>query len=375
MQKISPERAIFVPWLLFTGVAVFLFHNSKLLYMIKTEKISPIAFAAAIMLFILCQCKDGSEHYITLTGNAQGSTYKIVTLLPDGIGEDSLAAMVTDLLGEMDRTFSLHYDKSIISAINRNEDARLNTHFKEVFLISQEVSYNSGGLFDITVAPLVRAMGFGPGSFREIDTTAVDSLLKFVGYEKVALVEGRIVKSDSRVELDMNSVAKGYSVDVVSELFDSLGIESYLIEIGGEVRTTGSYIDRPWRVGIDAPRDGNIVPGQELLAVVEMYDDALATSGNYRNYFVIDGVRYSHTIDPVSGMPAHNRLLSATIVTGDCARADAWATACMVAGPESAKELILENGLEAVLVYSGRDDDVEVWISDGIRERVRLISD
>jgi FAD:protein FMN transferase len=324
------------------------------------------------ILFLFYSCVDVTSDYETLTGRTQGTTYKIMYSDPGGVQRDVITDNLDSLLSELDNTFSLYNASSVISAFNRNEDFTLTDMFLDVFNISMEISEMTDGLFDITVAPLVRAMGFGPDTFRSADTAIVDSLLTFTGYSKLSLEDGRIIKSDYRTELDMNSVAKGYSVDMVALMLENLGIESYLVEIGGEVRVKGLYGDRHWRIGIDRPYDSNISPGETLSAVIEMDNDALATSGNYRNFFLLDGVRYSHTIDPRTGRSAYSRLLSATVVTSDCARADAWATAFMVAGVELSKEIV-ENDkqLEAILIYSDEDGGMKVWISQGLRERVQ----
>jgi thiamine biosynthesis lipoprotein len=221
------------------------------------------------------------------------------------------------------------------------------------------------------VMPLVKAWGFGPDEHKNFDITKLDSLMSLVGFEKVELRDGYIVKSDPRITMDVNAIAQGYTVDVVCRAFDKSGMNNYLVEVGGEVRVKGTKGGEPWKIGIDKPVDDNMVPGAELQAIIRLKDKALATSGNYRKFYVEDGIKYSHTIDPKTGYPAKNRLLSASIIAGDCATADGIATACMVMGVEKAISFIEKNkDIEGYLVYSDDNGNYISWMSEDLKKSI-----
>jgi thiamine biosynthesis lipoprotein len=186
-------------------------------------------------------------------------------------------------------------------------------------------------------------------------------------------LEGRkVVKKLPGVMIDVNAIAQGYSVDVVSQFFESKGIKNYLVEIGGEVRGKGTNAkNNHWRIGVDKPSDGNMDPGKELEAIIEIDNKSLATSGNYRKFFVEDGVKYAHTIDPKTGFPARNTLLSATVVCDDCMTADAYATVFMVLGVEKSKELLPKlPGIEVYFIYSNSQGEYEIFSTDGMKTMI-----
>lgn len=322
---------------------------------------------AIIVLVALSSCKRAE--FESFNGFAQGTTYSIVYQSLKNSGPDSLKHEVEKILHDFDMSLSLYQDSSVLSKVNRNEDVTVDPFFEEVFRKSALISEISGGAFDITVGPLVRAWGFGPDDHKNFSEAKRDSLMKLVGMSKISLVNGKVIKADPAISLDFNAIAQGYSVDVVCSYFDDLGIENYLIEIGGEVRAKGTKNGNLWRIGIDRPEDNNIIPGQSLQAIIRITDRALATSGNYRKFYVEDGIKYSHTIDPKTGNPAKNRLLSATILAADCATADGIATACMVMGHEKSIEFIKSNTqFSAYFVISGDDGNYQTWISESLKE-------
>lgn len=315
---------------------------------------------------------DRSPLFQNHSGFTQGTTFSITYQEKMFISTEKINRAIDEKLRDIDMSMSLYNPSSLISAINRNETVEVDRLFSDVFMVSERVSEMTDGLFDITVGPLVRAWGFGPDALRSFDQSRRDSLMEFVGFRKVRLKNGVLEKDDQRIWIDMNAVAQGYSVDVISGLLEDFGIRNYLVEIGGEIRASGMRGDRLWRVGVDRPEDANYSPGVSLAAVIELCDEALATSGNYRKFYIEDGVKYSHTIDPTTGLPARNRLLSATIIAPDAATADAFATACMVAGPEKSIEMILKyEFLEGFLIYSGDDGEYLTWISEGLKGRLK----
>ncbi|HUX94314.1 MAG TPA: FAD:protein FMN transferase [Bacteroidales bacterium] len=326
-----------------------------------------LSFFLVVILFSIISCKKAE--FEGFNGFAQGTTYSIVYESNKRFTPDSLQKIVEKILHDFDMSLSLYIDQSILSKVNRNEDVKVDTFFIEVFKKSVLISEMTGGAFDLTVGPLVRAWGFGPDDHKNFSEQKRDSLMALVGMNKVSLSNGRLVKTDPKISLDFNAIAQGYSVDVVSEYFDGLGIKNYLIEIGGEVRARGTKNGNLWRIGIDRPEDNNIIPGQDLQAIIRITDKSLATSGNYRKFYVEDGIKYSHTIDPKTGYPAKNRLLSATILADDCGTADGIATACMVMGHEKAISFIKSHPeLSAYFVISDVDGNFETWISENLKE-------
>jgi thiamine biosynthesis lipoprotein len=320
---------------------------------------------------MLLSCKEKKAVIASFAGLTQGTTYSIVYDNNKNINPEDLKVKVEKILHDFDMSLSLYKDSSVICRLNRNENVVPDTFFTEVFAKSVEVSKMTDGAFDITVGPLVKAWGFGPDSHKNFSESKRDSLLGLVGMDKVSVVNGRLIKSDPRISLDVNAIAQGYSVDVLCRYLDSMGFRNYLIEIGGEVRARGTKAGAQWRIGIDKPDDNNFSPGEKLQAIIRISDRALATSGNYRKFYVENGIKYSHTIDPKTGYPAKNRLLSATILADECAMADGIATACMVMGKEGAIDFINNNPqFSGYLVFSDNEGTFQTWMSENLRESI-----
>lgn len=328
-----------------------------------------LSFILAVIV-ITFSCKKSKTVYESFTGFIQGTTYNMVYENKGELIPDSVEKNVVKILRKFDMSLSLYKDSSILSKINRNETVKPDSFFIEVFNMSRELSEMTGGAFDVTVGPLVKAWGFGPDEHKNFTDAKRDSLLALVGMEKVSLTDGKIVKSDPRVSLDFNAIAQGYSVDVICRYFDHLGIKNYLIEIGGEVRVKGAKAGNPWKIGIDKPEDYNMIPGNNLQAIISIEDKAVATSGNYRAFYMENGIKYSHTIDPRTGYPARNQLLSATVVADNCALADGVATACMVMGKDSSITFINEHGLDGYLIYSDDTGSFKTWMSDRLKKNI-----
>jgi thiamine biosynthesis lipoprotein len=319
------------------------------------------------MLVITASC--GKKHeYSSFAGTAQGTTYSIVFEKKQGIDPIVLRKEVEKLLRDFDMSLSLYEDSSVLCRINRNESVGPDEYFTEAFRRSKEISYLTGGAFNITVGPLVRAWGFGPDGNKNVSPQRIDSLLQLVGMQKVDLRDGKFWKADPRIVLDFNAIAQGYSVDVVYAFLENKGITNFLVEIGGEVRVKGDKGGNLWRIGIDRPADNNMLPGTDLEAVISMKDRALATSGNYRKFYIENGIKYSHTIDPKTGYPAKNQLLSATILASDCASADGIATACMVMGKEKSIEFLdLHPEYDGYLIYSDDSGNFRTWMTEHLK--------
>lgn len=258
---------------------------------------------------------------------------------------------------------------SIISKVNRNEPVEVDEWFEEVFNKSMEVSKNSDGVFDITCAPLINLWGFGFSKKDSITPQMVDSLKTFVGYKKVKLDRKKVVKEDSRLLLNCSAIAKGYASDIVARLLEREGVKNYMVEIGGEVTMSGVNSSGDcWRIGINNPEDDSTGVQNEIGEVVQLCKKgAVATSGNYRNFYIKDGKKYAHTIDPRTGYPAEQSILSTTIVADNCMAADAYATAFMAMGLEKARimaESIPE--IEYYIIYADEDGQHQIEYSKGM---------
>lgn len=273
-------------------------------------------------------------------------------------------------LQKVDGSLSPFNKSSIISRINRNEDVQVDEMFKEVFTLAESISKETDGAFDITVAPMVNLWGFGFKKGITPNKEVIDSVRALVGYHKVALVDGHVKKQNPNTMLDCSAIAKGYGSDVVARFLQSKGIENFMVEIGGEVVTRGNSEKRvPWRIGVNKPTDDSLNTNTELQTVLNVTDKAMATSGNYRNFYYKNGKKYAHTIDPKTGYPVQHNILSATVIANNCATADAYATSFMVLGMDGAKKILEKHpDLLAYLIYSDDKGKNQVWYSPSMKK-------
>ena len=269
----------------------------------------------------------------------------------------------------MDASLSPFNEKSVITHVNKNEAVTLDDHFITVFRLSSEIYKDTEGAFDITVAPLVNAWGFGFKNGITPDCHAIDSLMQFVGFDKVKLQDGKIIKTDDRLMLDCSAIAKGYGVDAVARLLKSKGIDNYMVEIGGEIVASGENPKgAPWRIGVSKPDDDSVSISNEIQGIINISNRAMATSGNYRNFYYKGGKKYAHTIDPKTGCPVQHSILSATVVSDECAKADAYATAFMVMGLDKAKAVLARHkDMMAYFIYSDDKGNNKVWYSPSLK--------
>lgn len=287
--------------------------------------------------------------------------------------EANLQAEIEEELHRFDASLSPFNDISIITKINRNEAVRPDSFFLRVFRASQRISEETRGAFDITVAPLVNAWGFGFKQGIFPDSAEVDSLLELTGYAKVSLSDsGCVHKADSRMMLTCSAVAKGYAVDVVAQLLKRRGVRNYMVDIGGEVVVGGQNpAGGSWRIGINKPVDDSLSVRGDLQALLHITDAAMATSGNYRNFYYREGKKYAHTIDPRTGYPVQHEILSATVVAPDCMSADAYATAFMVMGLDSAARFVQEKpDLDVYFIYADSVGEMRVYQSPGMKRYI-----
>lgn len=331
-----------------------------------------LTLLAGIILLLFATCKRGMDNTIKISGAAQGTTYNITYLA----GENAnYRTSIDSILKKIDSSLSTYLPVSIISRINQNDSTVLvDELFTDVFSKSIEVSEKTGGVFDVTVAPVVNAWGFGFKKKEKVTQGLIDSLLPFVGYKKIKLQGDKLIKESPQVMLDFNAIAQGYTVDVLAKFLERQGIDNYLVEVGGELRASGKKLnDSAWTVGLEQPNEN---PADESLkAVLKVQDQAMATSGNYRRFYVEDGKKFTHILNPFTGYPAKNNLLSASVIAKDCMTADAYATAFMVMGVEKSKAFLAahkELQLDVFFIYD-EDGKLKTYSTRGIDANIEKL--
>src|SRR5687767_7342928 len=338
----------------------------------KNKEMRVSFLTICFLLFTRCNQQD---KLIQIRGEAQGTTYNITYLSADNI---NCKDEIHSLLKAIDLSLSTYVPNSIISRINKNDTTVVaDKYFIDVFNKAAEISEKTGGAFDVTVAPIINAWGFGFTKKMQVDSIMIDSLLQYVGFEKVRLVNNKLIKAKPQIMLDFNAIAQGYTVDVLASYLDSKGINIYLVELGGEVKTKGQKSDEEyWKIGIDQPNE-TFQEGRPLRAIVRLKNKALATSGNYRKFYVENGRKYAHIIDPHTGYPAKHNLLSATVIANDCMTADAYATAFMVMGMEQAKQFLLKTKQPDLEVFFIHDENGtwKTYTSETLKEWVEERND
>ncbi|MDE5420679.1 FAD:protein FMN transferase [Ancylomarina sp. DW003] len=325
-------------------------------------------FLLASLLLLACQ--PTKREYQFNEGYIWGTIYHIVYDSPNG---NDLHEEIKIKMNEFDHSLSTYKPNSVISRVNNNDTTVVLDHyFETVFNRSLEIAEITNGAFDMTIAPLANAWGFGFKNKLEPEDIPVDSLLQIVGYQKVKLINSKIVKEDPRIMFDPSAIAKGYGVDVVADFLESKGVSNYMVEIGGEIRVKGvSNKNRSWRVGIDRPIDDPEVRNREIQDILSLPNGAMATSGNYRQFYIKNGKKYAHTIDPKLGYPVQHSLLSASVIASDCMTADAYATAFMVLGFEKSKTIVENNPkLEAYFIYTDEAGNYKTYSTDKIKQMI-----
>lgn len=331
----------------------------------RISAIYPVVLIAIMLVVYQYRESSKAEKYIQIEGNTMGTTYHIKYIDEN---KSDYKAQVDSLLIDFNNALSTYIPESEISRFNQGSQIEFSSpYFFPVLEKSREVYERSEGAFDPTVMPLVNAWGFGFKNMENVDSTDIDSLMYLIGFEHIAYDETVLSKDTQGVMLDFSAIAKGYGVDVVSEFLESKGISSYMVEIGGEVRCKGKNNKGSiWLIGIDNPKYSE--DGKSLQATVKLDNMSLATSGNYRNFYVKDGIKYAHTINPKTGFPVSHSLLSASVFADDCMTADAYATAFMVAGKQKAIEMSEKTGLLTYLIYSDSESgEIRTYMSDGLK--------
>jgi len=319
--------------------------------------ISQIILIIIALIFIFIYPVSKKPEYIRNQGKAQGTYYSVVYLQPEG---QDLQREIDSLFAVIDNSLSTFNPNSIISRINRNDTTVFtDLYFETMYTVAQQVSEKTGGAFDITVAPLVNAWGFGFGNRERKQMPDIDTILPYIGYRKIRLENHRLIKDDLRIMLDASAIAKGYSADLIAQLLEAKGCENYMVEIGGEIVCKGKNPKgKKWTIAIDMPIDNQNNTREKFQDTLYISNSGLATSGNYRQFYYLDDKKYSHTIDPRSGYPVSHNLLSLTVIAPTCIQADAFATAFLVMGADSA--LALCNQIPEIECYLILTDTVKM---------------
>lgn len=281
-----------------------------------------------------------------------------------------------EVMADVDNSLSPFNKESVITAINNGNNVEADSMFTEVFDMAKNVAEETQGAFDITVAPLVNAWGFGFKNKIDVSKEKIDSIRKYVGFEKVRMENGKVIKEDKNIMLDCSAIAKGYGVDAVGRYLEKKKIRNYMVEIGGEIRVKGCNPEgRLWKVGISKPIDDSLNVNGEIQEVLMVSDIAIATSGNYRNFYIKDNKKYAHTIDPRTGYPVQHSILSSTVVAPTCALADAYATSFMVVGLDEAKKILARHKeLQAYFIYTDSKGKMATWCTKDLEDNLMKYS-
>jgi len=322
-----------------------------------------------VTLFAVNACTNSPSKYIYNKGMIYGTTYSITYESPNG---KDFQEEITQKFNEYTLVFSTYEKESVISKINDNIPTELTPEFITCFNKSIEVSELTNGAFDITAGAMVNAWGFGPERKKHMTQEKVDSLLQITGYQKIKLEDGKIIKEDPDIKIDMSAISKGYTSDLIGNFLAKKGCKNYMVEIGGEVAAKGiNERGKTWTIGINKPDEEALFGSSGLEAKVKLTDHGLATSGNYRNFYVEDGKKYAHTIDPKTGYPVQHSILSSSVIANNCMTADAFATAFMVLGLEAGIEVAKKvPEIEVFFIYADEKGENQVYMSEGFKQYI-----
>lgn len=319
-------------------------------------------FIGIICLFTACE----GEQYRHTEGKVYGTYYRITYEAKEDFAENLKIEME-----KVNASLSMFNPQSIVAKWNRGESEEVDSLFIRMFRTAEGINRETKGAFDITVAPLANAWGFGYKQNRFPLPEQIDSLLQYIGMQKLKLAGCHLLKEKEGMEIDASSIAKGLGVDLVAEFLEGHKVQNYMVDIGGEIRVRGeSDKKRPWRIGIDKPIDDAAALGRELQMIIQFTGGAIATSGNYRNYYIHEGKKYAHTINPRNGYPVQRDILSSSVYAPTCMEADAYATAFMVLGLEESKKIVENNTeIEVCFVYE-QEGKNKLWMTEKFKDLI-----
>jgi len=319
-----------------------------------------------LISIVSCENKD-LKSFEKMEGLAFGTTFHITMDDPE---KKIKEADIDSLIHAMNRSLSTYLSNSDISKINRGDTTVVvDELFTEVFEKSLRIFNETNGAFDPTIGTLVNAWGFGPGKkISQLDKRQVDSLLVYVGFDKLRLLNNIVIKEHSETFLDFNANAKGFAVDLIGRYLERQGVENYLVEIGGEIRARGlNSSTEDWKIAIEKP---NFDGSRSFQTILALHNESIATSGNYRKFKIdsINGEKYAHTIDTKTGYPSKSNLLSASVIGEvDCADVDGYATAFMAMGLESSQRFLQEHtDLKALFIYTDTSGDLKIYTTENL---------
>ena len=336
----------------------------------KTLSLAPRGLLLSLML-LLTACQPAPTQ-IRIQGNTMGTYYAVTLSDPFPGGQAALQGELDTLLARINQEISTYDPDSLISRFNQGSGQppmAIPATMANIVQQGIDAGHLTAGKLDVTVGPLVNLWGFGFNKMDSVTPQMIDSIKSFVGYQKIRLEGSRIVKDDPRVIINCSAIAKGYACDVIARLLEKEGVENYMVEIGGEVTMKGVNAQGDcWRIGINKPEDETTGMKNEVEEVVQLCKKGgVATSGNYRNYYVKDGKKYAHTIDPRTGYPAQQDILSATVVADDCMTADAYATSFMAMGTKAMRKLVTKTkGIEYFIIYTDSIGNQQIEYSKGM---------
>ncbi len=326
-----------------------------------------LILSAFIITLLLSSCgtQQREPRFVNIRGVVFGTYYSVSYYHDDG---KDFSEAIDSIFNVINQSMSYYIPNSTISLINRNEINEADEHFLVVLNRSLEIAEETGGAFDPTISPLVNAWGFGFEDRQRITSALIDSLKRIVGYQNVTVAGNRVIKAIPEIQFDFNAIAKGYASDIAGELLESRGVETYMVEIGGDLIARGLKPDgTPWRIGLERPAK-DMHASQDWDYMVELHNRAVATSGSTRKYYEEGGQRFSHTIDPFIGRPVEHNLLSVSVFADDCMTADAFATAFMVMGLERSREFLSKrDDIQAFFIYSESDKEYGTYITEGLK--------
>ena len=333
-------------------------------------------YLSTAILLSLNSCVNKVE-YVTIDGYAQSSTYHIVCSLSNSVSQDDVKKSISETFRAIDNSLSGYNKGSLLSKVNRGIDVRLDSIFVDAYTLSYKYWQESSGSFDPSASPFFDLWGFGFKNKENVTREKIDSIFQYVGMDKTALEEREdsdgvsyhLIRNSPHISLNFNAMAQGFTCDMISRVLDNYGSLNYIIEIGGgEIKCKGkSPRGGDWRIGIDKPTDGNMERGKTLQEIINITDKGVVTSGNYRKYYIENGKKYSHTIDPKTGYPVKHNLLSATVIADNATTADAYATWFMVIGLEKTKAVLASHQELGVYLVYGEQDSMCVWHTPGLK--------
>lgn len=321
-----------------------------------------VFYFSVLIILTFTACQQTHLKKVHFVGAAQGTYYAITYF--DSNSRD-FQPEIDSILRAFDQSVSVYQPNSIVSKINRNENVELDDWFIDNFNLSQKIAQETDGSLDITIAPIANVWGFGTFSKPDsVNHALIDSLKQYVDYRKVKLINRQLIKENSHIQLNFNAVAQGFAVDVLSDFLKTKGVDIHLIDLGGEIYASGHKPNGDqWKIGIEIPEEG--AEERFYNKIVSIENQAVATSGNYRKFYELDGVKYAHSLNPQTGYPVRHSLLSTTVIAPKSGEADAYATAFMVMGVEKSLEFAAQHPEINVYLMFDEQGEIKTAMSEG----------